>query len=265
MTGAGATTTSACSVLLWLRPDLPREQARAYWAGAHAQLAAQTHGVLEYRQLHFSAESSVVWPALEGVQTAIDEARRVDGTPEVTFVRAWSPLIGGPVVERVRRDERKVFARTLFHLTGPGGARWFRSGYGATIGARAVLLIRRRERAVGFKPFVHGALGPALDRCAGVAELRTQTFLPFVKAAWNTPGVQHDYPRDERFQALIVVGAADRDALEHALATVNRELAGELQRRVAAIQAYEVEDALTFRREGHSVLTPPERSMRTPA
>jgi hypothetical protein len=260
-----ATTTSACSVLLWLRPDVPREQTRAYWAGPHAKLAAQTHGVREYRQLHFSAESHFAWPALADVNTVIDAARRVDGTPEVTFERAWSPLIGGPVVERIRRDERNAFARTVFHLTGPGGARWFRSGYGATVGARAVILLRRRDGARGLKNFVHGAFGPALDRCPGVLELRTQTFLPFVKYAWNTPGVQHDYPRDERFHGLAVVGATDAATLERALAAVNGELAADLRRQLSAIHVYEVEDAYTFRVDGHAVLTPPERPLRTPA
>jgi hypothetical protein len=236
-------------VLLWLRPDLAREQARAYWSGPHSRLAALTPGVREYRQHHFTADSRGAWPALDGVETAIDDRWRVDGTPEVTFEHVWSPLLGGRQVERIRRDERNAFARTLFHLTGPRGGRWLKSGYGAEVGSRVVVLLRRREQAT-LPEFVHETLGPALERCPGVLELRTQTFLPFVKYAWNTPGVAHDYPHDHRYHAAIVLGAADRPALEEALAAVNAELGLALRRQVTAALAYDVEQTFLFRRDG---------------
>jgi hypothetical protein len=242
--------TSGASVLLWLRPDLERDEARAYWAGPHSRLAALTRGVLEYRQHHFSADSAGAWPPIAGVETAIGDARRLDGTPEVTFEHPWSPLVGGPVVLKIRQDERNAFARTLFHLTGPRGGRWFKPGNDASVGHRVVVLLRRRGAVRAFNDFVNGTLGPALDRCEGVVELRSQTFLPFVRAAWNTPGVKHDYPREERFHAAIIAGAADRSALEQAMATVTAQLAAELARQVVAIHAYDVEQTYTFRARG---------------
>jgi hypothetical protein len=241
--------TSGASVLLWLRPDLARDEARAYWAGPHSRLAAMTRGVLEYRQHHFSAQSTGAWPPIAGVETAIADARRADGTPEVTFEHPWSALVGGPLTG-VRKDEQNVFARTLFHLTGPRGARWFKPGYGASVGHRVVVLVRRRGSTSTLKAFVNDTLGPALDRCEGVVELRTQTFLPFVRAAWNTPGVTHDYPPGERFQAAIVLGASGRPELEAALARVNGELGDELGRHVAALHAYDIEQTYTFRVDG---------------
>jgi hypothetical protein len=251
--------TSGASVLLWLRPDLARDEARAYWAGPHSRLAAMTRGVLEYRQHHFSAESRGAWPQLAGVETAIAEARRVDGTPEVTFEHPWSALVGGPLT-RVRNDEQNVFARTLFHLTGPRGGRWLKSGYGASVGHRVVVLVRRRGSTSTFKEFVNGALAAALDRCEGIVELRTQTFLPFVRAAWNTPGVAHDYPRQERFGAAIILGASGRPELEAALATVNGRLGDELRRQVAALHAYDVEQTYAFRVDGRPNPAPDRRT-----
>ena len=184
-----STITSASSVFLWLRPDLSRQEARAYWAGPHSQLAARIPGLHEYRQHHFTADSPGAWPALDGVETVIPDDQRIDGMPEVTFEHVWSPLMGGKQGKKVRQDERNVFARTILHITGPGGGRWFKTGYGARVGARVVVLLRRRKRGrKAFKRFIQDVLGPSLDAAPGVIELRTQTFLPFSKRrrlSWN--------------------------------------------------------------------------------
>ena len=172
------TSRFASSVFLWLRPDLSREEALAYWAGPHSQLVARTPGFLEYRQHHFTVDSPGVWPAVDGVESEIPDERRIDGMPEMTFEHAWSPLLGGREGKKIHQDERNVFGRTILHITGPGGARWFQSGYGTKVGARIVILLRRREGSKGFKRFVHAELGPALDRAGDTVELRTQNIPP---------------------------------------------------------------------------------------
>ena len=139
--------TTGSSVLLWLRPDLERDVARAYWGGPHSQLVARIPGFREYRQHHFAAGSPGAWPAIDGVETVIPGERRIDGMPEVTFEHVWSPLIGGKQGKEVHHDERNAFARTILHLTGPGGGRSFRPGYDAKAGARVVVLLRRRDGA----------------------------------------------------------------------------------------------------------------------
>lgn len=85
----------------------------------------------------------------------------------------------------------------LAHGSGPGGGRWFRSGHGAPVGARAVVLIRRRPglRVGGFRAFVHDLLGASLARSPDTLELRTHVFLPYLKPLWPTPGVAHETHR----------------------------------------------------------------------
>jgi hypothetical protein len=238
--------------LLWLRPDLAREQARAYWAGPHGQLVARIPGFLEYRQHHFSAEGPGAWPALDGVETAISDERRVDGMPEVTFEHPWSPLLGGKKNREVHQDERNVFARTILHVTGPSGGRWFKSGYDARPEARVAILIRRRDGVSRkhFKKFVQDELGPALDRAEGVVELRTQTFLPFSKRLWNTPDVAHDYPANQQFHAAIVLAATDRAPMARLLDQVSAQQSPQLRKHCSAIHAYDVEQTYLYRRDG---------------
>jgi hypothetical protein len=171
---------------------------------------------------------------------------------EVTFIHAWSPLLGRGQGTKVHQDERNVFARTILHVTAPGGARWFRSGYDSQIGARAVRLLRRSEgaRRRTFKHFVHNALGPALEAATSMRELRTQTFLPFSARMWNTPDVDHDYPPDTRFHSSVVIGAADRSSLEQALSRVADQMESEIRANYSAIHAYDVEQTFLYVRDG---------------
>ncbi|HTN62331.1 MAG TPA: hypothetical protein VL147_12395, partial [Devosia sp.] len=76
--------------------------------------------------------------------------------------------------------------------------------------------LRRRQgvSAGAFRKFVNDKFAPALAGVAPLTELRTQTFLPWVKALWNTPNVAHDNPADQRFHAAVVLGFADSAAQE---------------------------------------------------
>lgn len=249
---------SGSSTLLWLRTDLGREKARGYWAGPHGELVAQTPGMFEYRQHHHAPESPGLWPTTEGVETRIPDDRRSDGLPEVTFAWPWSPLLGTFHFRKVHADEQNVFARTTMYMTTPGGMRWFRSGHDEPVGARAVVLLRRRAGASGgaFRSLVHGLLGPALDDAGGTLELRTQTFLPYHAAFWNTPGVEHDNPPDAQFHGAIVVGAADRDALKAALSSAGTRHATSVGQLCAAVHAYDVEETLVYRHLGKPTVPP---------
>ena len=251
-----AAVRSGSSALVWLRADLDREVTRAHWAGPHAQLVARTPGFDEYRQHHFAPEGDGAWPAVEGVETVVPAKRRIDGMPEVTFAHAWSPLLGGRQAAKIRRDERNAFARTTVHLTDRGGGRWLKSGHGEDVRARVVILLRRRGgvRRGAWRTFVHDVLGPALDGADGTLELRTQTFLPFNRRLWDSPGVAHDYPPDERFHASIVLGASRREALGQVMSTVSGALAAELREHCVAIHAYDVEQTYVFTRHGRPTL-----------
>jgi hypothetical protein len=240
--------------LQWLRADLPREEARAYWRGPHARLVAAVPGLDEYRQHHFSPTDHGFWKAPPGVGTTVPEDWRIDGMPEVAFAGPLAPILAlGPRVWAVYGDESRFIDRILANLTGPGGGRWFRSGRDEEVGARAVVLIRRRRdvRFTTFRSFVHGTLGPALDRAPGTLELRTHVFLPYTKLAWWTPGVAHDNPPHRRYHAAIVLAAADREALDAIIASPGVGATGDAQAAHAlALHAYAVDETYTFVRDG---------------
>ena len=64
------------SILLWVRPDKPRDASMSRWKGPHAKIIAATKGFEEYRQLHFREQNTGLWPATPGVETAIPAGRR---------------------------------------------------------------------------------------------------------------------------------------------------------------------------------------------
>jgi len=234
--------------LLWLRADLPRDESRAHWRGPHARLVERIPGIDEYRQLHFSADDHGFWPAPDGVATTVPPDWRPDGMPEVTYASALPSPAALPVaIRHVWPDEANAFDRVLANVTGPGGARWYRSGHDADVGARAAILLRRRP-STGlreFRSFVHDVLGAALDRAPGTLELRTHAFLPYWRFAWPTPGVAHDNPPQRRYHGAVVVGASDRTALDELLASDEVARTSDEQRRnCLAVHAYAVEETV---------------------
>lgn len=235
--------------LLWLRADLPRDEARAHWRGPHAEIVKRIPGLDEYRQLHFSADDHGFWPGPTGVGTAVPADWRPDGMPEVAYARALPSPRAFPAAARfVFPDESNAFDRVLAHVTAPGGGRWFRSGYGAPVGARAAVLIRRRPRLhpTAFGSFVHHTLGAALDRADGTLELRTHVFLPYSRLAWPTPGVAHDNPPHRRYHAAIVLGAADRAAVDAVLSSPEVRATQDAQAaHCLALHAYAVEETVS--------------------
>jgi hypothetical protein len=139
---------------------------------------------------------------------------------EVAFESALGSVLGlGPAVRSVFPDEANAFDRVLCHLTGPRGGRWHHTDNREQVGARAVVLLRRRPRVPGqaFRRFVHEQLGYALAAAPQTAELRTHVFLPYSRLAWPTPSVAHDNPPHRRYHAAVVVGAADRASLDAVL------------------------------------------------
>jgi hypothetical protein len=240
--------------LLWLRSDLDRDAAREYWRGAHARCVARVSGMYEYRQLHFSAHDHGFWPGPPGIATRIPPEWRIDGMPEVTFARALpSPRSAFEAARHVFPDEANAFDRVLMHLTGPSGGRRLSGGGAAPVGARAVVLLRRRPgvRPALLKAFVHGTLGPALAGAPGTVELRTHTFLPYSWLLWRTPGVAHDNPAHRRYHAAVVLGAADRTALDAVLRSPELSATRRTQaRHCVAMHAYAVEETVVVVQDG---------------
>jgi hypothetical protein len=122
---------------------------------------------------------------------------------------------------------------------------------GDKAGAHALVFLRRRDGVSGgaFRTSVK-ALAHALAATGVLRELRTQVFLPWSKALWNTPNVAHDNPADQRFHASIMLGFADAAAREDFFASPElTTLSTGLAPHVSAIHAYAAE-ALTYVRDG---------------
>ena len=101
------TKTTSALFPLWLRGDLPREAASAYWAGPHADIVRRVPGLIEYVRRHFSTSDHGFWPSAQGVGTLIPEStdRRYHGA--VVFERSVPVIQMGPVTvarESVSRD-----------------------------------------------------------------------------------------------------------------------------------------------------------------
>lgn len=255
---------SSASILLWLRPDLPRESALEYWRGPHAQRVARTPGLFEYRQHHFSAGGQGLWPSIPGVERALPGTRHIDGLQEFTFAGALGPLKGAQQNRRVQRDEANVFQRTLLYLSGPGWGRGYGSSTSERIHCRCVVLLRRKPglRRLAFRQFVNHTLGPSLAGIPQVKELRSQMFLPWLKALWNTPGVAHDNPPEDRFEASLVLGFVSEEALETFFASPQVSgLEEDLKHHCTAVHAYRISHTYTYVVEGRPVLpqVKPER------
>jgi hypothetical protein len=236
------TTSLVCPV--WLREDLPRETACAYWAGPHAEIVRRIPGLIEYVQHHFSATDHGFWPSSERVGTLIPASWRVDGFPEIRLKGTASSLTTPLHLREVFFDEQNAFDRVLGQPTGPGGGRWWTEGFDDTMGHRVAILLRRRRgvRGATFRRFVHERIGPALF-AAGARDLRTYTFLPWSRFAPHpTPGISHDNPTYRRYHGAVILATDDRAAVDDLLGSQQvAALVADQHTALTAVHAFSVE------------------------
>ena len=246
------------SILLWVRPGQSRQTGMDYWNGPHSGIIAATPGLAEYRQIHLAEHNPGLWPVTTGVETAIPADRQIDGIAEVTFQSALSPLRGRKQTALAHKDEVNVFRRKLLYAAPPHSSRWYDVATPAeTVGSRAIIYLRRRRgvRPSDFRKFLKKELIPALAGTGILKELRTQSFMPWIKKMWDTPNVAHDNPSDQRFHASIILGFANNAARATFFdSTAVQDLSHQLKPLASAIHAYEVEAALTYVK--HSQILP---------
>jgi hypothetical protein len=147
-----------------------------------------------------------------------------------------------------------VFRRTLLYAGAPNTSRWYDvAGPAETVGARAVVYLRRRDAVRGreFRRVIRKELVPALVGTGVLKELRTQTFLPWNRKTWDTPDVAHDNPSDQRFHASLILGFADPAARTGFFeGTEIQPLSQTLAPVASAIHAYDVFETLTYVKDG---------------
>ena len=247
------------SILLWVRPDRPRETTMARWKGPHAKIIAATKGFEEYRQLHFREQNTGLWPATPGVETAIPAGRRVDGVAEVTLASLVAPLQGKERTKLAYADEVNLFQRTILYAGLPGWSRWYAvAPAGTPVGARSLVLLRRREgvSAAQFRRFIDQELAPALANMGSLKELRTQNFMAWNKSQWDTPNVAHDNAPADQFHASVLLGFADEAAEKAFFGQVWLEsLSQRLALFCTAAHAYQLTEAISFVENGQNLTT----------
>ena len=171
----------------------------------------------------------------------------------MTFQSAISPIFGGTQNKLAFKDEINVFRRTLLHAGLPGSSRWYDVTPDGAVGARATIYLRRKDGVSGgdFRTFFKQDFIPTLASTGVLTELRTQSFLPWIKKLWDTPDVAHDNPRDQRLHASVILGFTDETARARFFTGDQvASLSASLARSTSAVHAYDVEAALTYVKKG---------------
>lgn len=240
------------SILLWMRKDKPRQEGMDYWSGGHAQIIAASPGLLEYRQQHLSEKEHSFWPRTDGLETVIPEDRRIDGIAEVTYEKLLAPLGGRQQTALAFEDEVNVFRRTLMHMGFPYTSRWYHTESQTETSLRDVFYVRRKEdvNSSSFKNYVNDSLASRLAKVTGVTEVRSQVYLPWNKATWNTPNVAHDNPKEDHLHASIIIGFADQEARQDFYNNLAPRLNVELVNYASALHAYQIDKTLAFVQDG---------------
>jgi hypothetical protein len=236
--------TSMCS-FVWLRSDLTRDDAQAYWRGPHGQIANKIRAIHEYLQHHFSLTDHGFWPVPKGVGGTIPPDWKMDGMAEVRITSMVAGLIARLFrMKKIFHDEFNVFDRVLANTTRPGGGRWWTGPYQPETGFRAAVLIRARYEMKGapFRRFIEETLAPALI-AAGVRELRTHVFQPGGRFTQWTPDVRHDQPVNRAYAGALIIGAKNRAEFDKLIASSSLRATQAAQvRHCVAIHAYAVEN-----------------------
>lgn len=240
------------SILLWMRKDKPRQEGMDYWRGGHAQIISSSPGLLEYRQQHLSETEHGFWPTSEGLETSIPEDRRIDGIAEVTYANLIAPLGGLHQTSLAFKDEVNVFRRTLMHMGLPYSSRWYHTDTNLDTSLRDVFYIRRKENVSSshFKKFVNDSFASRLAKIPSITEIRSQVYLPWNNATWNTPNVAHDNPKEDHLHASIMIGFEDQATRENFYTNIAPHLNAELGKYASALHAYHIDTTLPFVLDG---------------
>lgn len=242
------------SILLWMRTDKPRQSGMDRWKGPHAQIIAANKGLLEYRQIHFAETNTGLWPSIQGVETSIPQDRKVDGVADVTLKNFFSIFKGKKQNKLAYADEVNLFERTILYAAFPKNALWYNLAEpNQKIEARSMVFFRKKEGVTesDFKKFILEELSPALANTGVLKELRSKSYNPWKKKQWDTPNVLHDNATEVQFQASLMLGFTDKNAME---AFFKSDAVNKLSDRISifcsAVHAYEISETLTFVKNG---------------
>ena len=238
------------SILLWMRTDKPRQEGMDRWKGPHSKIISATKGMQEYRQIHLKEGNPGLWPAIGGVETNIPTDRKIDGIADVTLKNLFSLFKGKKQTKLAYKDEVNIFKRTILYAALPKSSRWYEVvAPGEKIQARSIVFFRIKEgvKEDDFAKFISEELTPSLANTGVLKELRSKVYMPWKQKQWNTPNVAHDNPKQQQFQASLMLGFADKSAMDKFYGgDAVKKLSERLSVFCSAVHAYEIEKTLTY-------------------
>ena len=238
------------SILLWMRTDKPRQEGMDRWKGPHSKIISATKGMQEYRQIHLKENNPGLWPAISGVETNIPTDRKIDGIADVTLKNLFSLFKGKKQTKLAYKDEVNIFKRTILYAALPKSSRWYEvAAPGEKIQARSIVFFRIKEgvKEDDFAKFISEELTPSLANTGVLKELRSKVYMPWKQKQWNTPNVAHDNPKQQQFQASLMLGFADKSAMDKFYGgDAVKKLSERLSVFCSAVHAYEIEKTLTY-------------------
>lgn len=238
------------SILLWVRSDKPRQESMDRWKGPHSKIISATKGMQEYRQIHLKEDNPGLWPSVSGVETNIPKERKIDGIADVTLKNFFSIFRGKKQTRLAYKDEVNIFKRTILYAALPKSSRWYEvAGKGEKIQARSIVFFRIKEgvRQDDFAKFIRNELTPSLANTGVLKELRSKVYMPWKQKQWNTPNVAHDNPKQDQFQASLMLGFADKSTMDKFFeADAVKKLSERLAVFCSAVHAYNIDQALTY-------------------
>jgi hypothetical protein len=242
------------SILLWMRTDKPRQEGMNRWKGPHAKIISANKGLWEYRQIHFSENNLGLWQNIDGVETKIPNDRKIDGVADVTLKNLFSIFRGKKQNKLASVDEVNLFKRTILYASFPKNSKWYNVvDTTEKIEARSMVFFRKKEGVSDkdFKKFFNDELVPSVANTGVLKELRSKVYNPWKQSQWNTPNVAHDNAKEVQFQASLILGFADKSEMKKFFNSENLKI---LSDRIAifcsAVHAYEIEETLTFVKNG---------------
>ena len=105
-----------------------------------------------------------------------------------------------------------------------------------------------------FKKFFTEELVPTLANTEILKELRSKFYAPWKQKQWDTPNVAHDNPSELQFQASVMPGVIDEQAMLNFFKSDGlKKLSERLGMFCSAIHAYQVSETITFVKDGKIV------------
>lgn len=248
------------SILLWMRTDKPRQAGMDRWKGPHAKIISANKGLLEYRQIHFAENNTGLWQPINAVETTIPSNRKIDGVADVTLKNLFSIFRGKKQNKLAYADEVNLFKRTILYAAFAKNSRWYQVARpNSKIEARAMVFFRIKEgvKEEDFKKFINEELTPTLANTGMLEELRNKAYNTWKQKQWNTPNVEHDNDKSVQFQASLMLGFKDKKAMEQFFRSdAVKNLSDRLSVFCSAVHAYEIDETLTFVKEGKELSHP---------